>query len=184
MTRILSAWVLLAVALSGSPAVAALSLSDSVRSTYLFPDTSTVYAGPQTITGPTDTILNFASFADVTFSPTSIVITTTRNAGINDVAFDGFKFEDLNQTLNFASAALNVGATTYASFVPSRLTTSGPDTIFVNVANLPGLQGEQIVVNLSPVPEPHEWAMMLAGLGLVAWIARRRARPESGLAFA
>lgn len=26
----------------------------------------------------------------------------------------------------------------------------------------------------APVPEPHEWAMMLAGLGLVGWTARRR----------
>ena len=29
-------------------------------------------------------------------------------------------------------------------------------------------------VTVTPVPEPHEWAMMLAGLGLVGWVARRR----------
>lgn len=27
---------------------------------------------------------------------------------------------------------------------------------------------------VTAVPEPHEWAMMLAGLGLVVWMARRR----------
>jgi hypothetical protein len=32
-------------------------------------------------------------------------------------------------------------------------------------------------VNVALVPEPHEWAMMLAGLGLVGWAARR-ARPQ------
>jgi hypothetical protein len=28
--------------------------------------------------------------------------------------------------------------------------------------------------SVTAVPEPHEWAMMLAGLGLVVWMARRR----------
>jgi hypothetical protein len=28
--------------------------------------------------------------------------------------------------------------------------------------------------SVTPVPEPHEWAMMLAGLGMVGWVARRR----------
>jgi hypothetical protein len=29
-------------------------------------------------------------------------------------------------------------------------------------------------VAVAEVPEPHEWAMMLAGLGLVGWAARRK----------
>ena len=29
-------------------------------------------------------------------------------------------------------------------------------------------------VQVTAVPEPHEWAMMLAGLGVVGWIGRRR----------
>jgi hypothetical protein len=28
--------------------------------------------------------------------------------------------------------------------------------------------------SLAPVPEPETWALMLAGLGLVGWAARRR----------
>jgi hypothetical protein len=35
-----------------------------------------------------------------------------------------------------------------------------------------------ISLNVALVPEPHEWAMMLAGLGLVGWVARRRGRAE------
>jgi hypothetical protein len=31
-------------------------------------------------------------------------------------------------------------------------------------------------ITVTPVPEPHEWAMMLAGLGLVGWVARRNKR--------
>ena len=33
-------------------------------------------------------------------------------------------------------------------------------------------------VTVAAVPEPHEWAMMLAGLGLVGWAARRK-RPDA-----
>ena len=43
----------------------------------------------------------------------------------------------------------------------------------------PGLEGYTAVWNgnqltLAPVPEPETWALMLAGLGLVGWVARRR----------
>jgi probable HAF family extracellular repeat protein len=32
----------------------------------------------------------------------------------------------------------------------------------------------QVAVNLSPIPEPETYAMLLAGLGLLGFIARRR----------
>jgi hypothetical protein len=35
-------------------------------------------------------------------------------------------------------------------------------------------------INVAAIPEPHEWAMMLAGLGLVGWAARRRRAEPSG----
>ncbi len=34
-------------------------------------------------------------------------------------------------------------------------------------------------ISVAAVPEPHEWAMMLAGLGLVAWAVRRRGEASS-----
>ena len=34
-------------------------------------------------------------------------------------------------------------------------------------------------ISVAAVPEPHEWAMMLAGLGLVVWAARRRREASS-----
>jgi MYXO-CTERM domain-containing protein len=36
-------------------------------------------------------------------------------------------------------------------------------------------------VSVTPVPEPHEWAMMLAGLGLVGFAARRRRDASSAM---
>jgi hypothetical protein len=32
------------------------------------------------------------------------------------------------------------------------------------------------VVSVTPVPEPGQWAMMLAGLALVGWIVRRNTK--------
>lgn len=35
------------------------------------------------------------------------------------------------------------------------------------------------VVSVTPVPEPSQWAMMLAGLGLVGWMVRRNTKNRS-----
>jgi len=37
---------------------------------------------------------------------------------------------------------------------------------------------------VSPVPEAHTWAMLLAGLGLVGWRLRNSSRESSGMTFA
>jgi hypothetical protein len=39
-------------------------------------------------------------------------------------------------------------------------------------------------VTIAAVPEPHEWAMMLAGLGIVGWVARRQRGAAGATAFA
>lgn len=38
--------------------------------------------------------------------------------------------------------------------------------------------GDRLALMAQPVPEPETWAMLAAGLGLVGWAARRRARPS------
>ena len=59
-------------------------------------------------------------------------------------------------------------------------------TVGITFASLnSGTQGMAIDnVSISAVPEPHEWAMMLAGLGLVGWAARRNRKQGAGPAFA
>ena len=37
-------------------------------------------------------------------------------------------------------------------------------------------QPRSSTVNVTPVPEPGQWAMMLAGLALVGWIVRRNSK--------
>jgi hypothetical protein len=47
--------------------------------------------------------------------------------------------------------------------------------------NYPGgalaLSGDGLSFALAPVPEPETWAMLLGGLGIVGWLARRTKRP-------
>ena len=59
-------------------------------------------------------------------------------------------------------------------------------TVGITFASLnSGNQGMAIDnVSITAVPEPHEWAMMLAGLGLVGWAARRNRKQGAGPAFA
>jgi secreted PhoX family phosphatase len=46
------------------------------------------------------------------------------------------------------------------------------DKIYVNVQH--PQSGNDVLVEISPVPEPETYAMMLAGLGLVGFMGRRR----------
>lgn len=159
-----------AIALA-APAQAALSAGNAVEVTYLYPNISTVYpaGSPTTVTGA-QSLSSFAEILDIHFTDTSITMSLTIHAGVNPVEFDGLRFTDVNGTLNFGAMALDTAATNYAGFSSSRISHQG-SSLFVNLAGLPGLAGQSIVI--SAVPEPETYALLLAGLGLVAAVARR-----------
>jgi len=68
------------------------------------------------------------------------------------------------------TATLNFSATAPSTLLSFSALTSGAN-----------FNGGLMIDNISvaAVPEPHEWAMMLAGLGLVGWAARRRQQPSA-----
>ena len=74
----------------------------------------------------------------------------------------------------FSSEALFLGPGTYTLRFASSAPAGQDRTTFI----------DNVAINVSPVPEPHEWAMMLAGLGLVGWAARRRQRESAPVGFA
>lgn len=82
----------------------------------------------------------------------------------------------MNGTIPAITSANLNAATNYAGFTGSRVTFDA-NTIFVNVANLAGLNGQIISIDLntsSTVPEPGTLSMIVAGLVLV--VGRRLVR--------
>jgi hypothetical protein len=63
-------------------------------------------------------------------------------------------------------------------FSPTFRNAFGPDPFAGggNAIGRPGTIPLQPVTPVTPVPEPSEWLMMVAGLGMVGWILRRRSR--------
>jgi hypothetical protein len=81
------------------------------------------------------------------------------------------EFLDINGNIpNFTNVTLD-NATNYRGFTSSRITVAA-NAIFVNVADLPGLQGPVISVDIgsAAVPEPSSW--IPAGTGLIALLFR------------
>jgi hypothetical protein len=84
----------------------------------------------------------------------------------------------------FLGASINAPALsdTFAVDWAGRSLTFVADSALTSISfigGVNGLQSSQSVIGLdnvavAAVPEPHEWAMMLAGLGLVGWAARRK----------
>jgi hypothetical protein len=168
-----------------SPVQAALLNAQTIETSYRFPDTLTLFGSPvNSVVGAGLELANFVGFVDIDFSDTNILITARRDAGVNNVAFDGLRFTDINNLIPaFTGVTLNA-LTNYAGFDASRVTFDA-NTILVNVANLPGLNGQIISIDLSSgataVPEPSATLGLLAAALLIAGTSRLQDRARRGL---
>lgn len=99
---------------------------------------------------------------------------TANTVGAPTIKNTGLQFETANNSdsrfTGFESASWNIASSSLSNFVMkdlhiNALTTSGGSVKFT--------PGPAIT---SPVPEPQTYMMMLAGLGLIGWMARNKSR--------
>ena len=150
-----------------------------IETTLLFPDTSTVFAGPQT-----DTVVAGVEIADafgqgvtsIDFSDTNIKFTVLRDDTLPSAAFNGFRFFDVNGTITPWAVSINLGQTSVPGFDNTRLTFD-ENTIFANFESLVISTGQMVSLDLRPVPEPSTMFLLGTGLaGLAAWRLRKQGK--------
>ncbi len=130
----------------------------------------TVGAGVEVQNLTLDPVFGTSVIVDIDVSDAAILITAVEDQPFahSEVLF----FGDFNMTIPFIKSVKVNPATTWAGFTASRASASG-DQISVNLSQLPGLAGQQILLDV--IPEPAAGTLILgAGLALVA--ARRRRR--------
>jgi hypothetical protein len=105
----------------------------------------------------------------VTIDVGTSTIQLTYSAGGTTEAggFNGFVF-------SFEGAPTITGASLDATSTYSPEVTFNGNTVFINEAGLTLAPGSNVLVNISAVPEPEAYALMVGGLGLLGAMARRR----------
>jgi hypothetical protein len=148
---------------------------DTIRTWELYPDLSTIYGGPVDVVDP-GSILAFPSFApivNITFNDANITITMVRDATAFTSAFNGFRFYDVSEA-GFGSVAID-SATDVPGIDASRVSFDAQD-IYVNFSGITYSTGQEVSLDIAPVPEPRSLFLLLVITALLLHTARRRAR--------
>jgi hypothetical protein len=132
-----------------------------------------VNAGNATI-GAGIEFTGISNYLDFDFDATTLTISSNRHLG----SWSGFgsnTFSGFDQTITSFSLFSNNGFS--ADFLTGFSFTSNSITLDTNNGSVPGGNSSTavfIINGVAPIPEPETYAMMLAGLGLIGFAARRR----------
>lgn len=133
------------------------------------------YAGTfsQVVNGAFNNVFSFMMPTETSGNGAANSIALGNDGSFSYTAFN--LYSDLALTTKIATGVISsLGSFDFASLSFSNLLS--PATYYLNVigstsANSASYSGN---INISPVPEPETYAMMLAGLGLLGFSARRR----------
>ena len=183
IARALSVCALAAAATA--PALAAADLTGtSVDVNWLFPDTADSVATQTVVVGPgpeiqcaggnagTGLCTQFVDGATIDLGAQTLALSIdSGTSSWTTFAYNGYEFSNLSAGGHWTGYTLS---TTFAGLDASRITFT-PDAVSVNMEGIQPVAGQDFVITLtSAVPEPTSPALLLAGLGMMAWVARRR----------
>jgi len=153
-----------------------LLTGDTIRTWELYPDLSTIFAGPVDVVDP-GTILSFPGFApivNIAFNDANITVTMVRDATALTSTFNGFRFFDTSET-PFGSVTLD-SATDVPGIDASRVSFDAQN-IYVNFSDITYSVGQEVSLDIRAVPEPASSLVLLMIAAFVTIAVRRRKIP-------
>lgn len=169
--------LLTALLIAGSSsAMAATDFTGStVKASLLYPNTATTYAGPVSATVGSGVEFGPGAFApaagSIDVGASSLTFFTNQSATYGTGSFNGYR-------VDFAKAIKSATLAAGSTFVPNSVTFSG-NSVFFNVSGETALRGHSATINISAVPKPAAWSLMIAGFAMIGATMRSRKRMAS-----